>query len=473
MNMATGISPRTWMQVAVAIAFLGIVAWSAATARAGEERTATAGGVGQTGVFNPETFTLDNGMRVVVVSNHRVPVVTHMVWYMVGAADEPPGKSGIAHFLEHLMFKGTKTRPAGEFSRTVARNGGRENAFTSSDYTGYYQTVAKDRLELVMEMEADRMSNLVFNEDEVEPERQVIFEERRARTDNDPAAILREHVNATLYLNHPYGRPVIGWEHEVRALSSLDLAAFYRRWYAPNNAILTVAGDITAAELRPLAEKYYGAIPPSPMPARARPQEPPQRAARRVVLKDARVRQPTWSRTYLAPSYSTGETRHTYPLEVLVEILGQGATSRLYRSLVVERKLAVSAGAFYDADGLGPSTFVVYASPMPGVDLETLAAAVDGEIAALLRDSVGEDEVARAKRRMRASTVYARDSLSTGVRVLGAALATGRTVEEVESWPARIDAVTADQIAAGAHAVFDESRSVTALLLPEKSSRPK
>ena len=470
MNMAIGTTPRIWTMMAAAIACLGIAAWSDGTAWAGQERTATAGDAGPAGVFNPETFTLDNGMRVVVVSNHRVPVVSHMVWYMVGAADEPPGKSGIAHFLEHLMFKGTKTRKAGEFSRMVARNGGRENAFTSSDYTGYFQTVAKDRLEMVMELEADRMTNLVLKADEVEPERQVIFEERRARTDNDPAAILREHVNATLFLNHPYGRPVIGWEHEVRALSLEDLAAFYARWYAPNNAILTVAGDITAAELRPLAEKYYGEIPARPMAARVRPQEPPQKAARSVVMKDARVRQPAWSRTYLAPSHTTGATRHAYPLEVLVEILGQGATSRLYRSLVVERKLAVSAGAFYDADGLGPSTLVVYASPTPGVDVETLAAAVDGEIAALLSGGVSDDEVARAKRRMRASTVYARDSLRTGVRVLGAALATGRTVEEVEAWPARIDAVTVGQIAEGAHAVFDESRSVTALLLPEKGA---
>jgi zinc protease len=468
--MATGTPPRTWIKFSAALAFLGFAAWAGGSASAGEGRAATPGNTGQAGVFNPETFTLDNGMRVVVVSNHRVPVVSQMVWYMVGAADEPPGKSGIAHFLEHLMFKGTKTLPAGEFSRRVARNGGRENAFTSSDYTGYFQTVAKDRLEMVMEMEADRMSNLVLKAEEVETERQVIFEERRARTDNNPAAILREHVNATLFLNHPYGRPIIGWEHEVRDLSLDDLAAFYRRWYAPNNAILTVAGDITAAELRPLAEKYYGKIPPRPLPSRLRPQEPPQKAARSVVLKDARVRQPTWSRTYLAPSHITGETRHAYPLEVLVEILGQGATSRLYRSMVVERKLAVSAGAYYDADGLGPSTLVVYASPTPGVDVETLAAAVDGEIEVLLRDGVSEDEVARAKRRMRASTVYARDSLRTGVRVLGAALATGRTVEDVESWPARIDAVTVSQIAAGALAVFDESRSVTALLLPDKDA---
>jgi len=454
----------------VAIACLGIAAWSAGSALAGKERAATAGIVKTAGVFNPETFTLDNGMRVVVVTNHRVPVVSHMIWYMVGAADEPPGKSGIAHFLEHLMFKATKTRKAGEFSRMVARNGGSENAFTSSDYTGYFQTVARDRLKMVMELEADRMTNLVLEAEEVEIERQVIFEERRARTDNNPDATLREYVNATLFFNHPYGRPVIGWEHEIRALNLDDLAAFYARWYAPNNAILTVAGDITAAELRPLAEKFYGKIPARAMPARVRPQEPPQKAARRVVMKDARVRQPAWSRTYLAPSHTAGESRHAYPLEVLVEILGQGATSRLYRSLVVERKLAVSAGAYYDANSLGPSTLGVYASPTPGVDIETLAAAIKGEIAALLRDGVSADELERAKRRMQASTVYARDSLGTGMRVLGAALATGRTVEEVESWPARIDAVTIGQIAGGARAVFDVGRSVTALLLPEKGA---
>ena len=294
------------------------------------------------------------------------------------AADEPPGKSGIAHFLEHLMFKGTKTLASGEFSRIVARNGGRENAFTTADYTAYYQTVAVDRLELMMKMEADRMTGLVFSKKEVEPERLVILEERRQRIDNNPAAILHEYINAALFLNYPYREPVIGWENEIRALTLDDLRSFYRRWYAPNNAILVVAGDITAKELRPLAEKYYGPIPAVATPPRARPQEPPQRVARKLVLRDQRVREPSWSRSYLAPSYNSGAREHALPLEVLAEILDGGATSRLNRVLVVEKKLAVSAGVSYDPGLLGPSRLAFYASPRPGVPMDKLVAAEIG-----------------------------------------------------------------------------------------------
>ena len=440
-------------------------AWPAACALAllllapGPEGSAGAG------VFNPETFTLKNGMVVVVIPNHRVPVVTHMVWYKVGSADEPPGKSGIAHFLEHLMFKGTRKLASGEFSRILARNGGRENAFTSNDYTGYYQSIAVDRLEMVMEMEADRMTNLVFDAKEVEPERQVIFEERRNRTGNNPSALLAEHVNATLYLNHPYRRPIIGWEHEVRGLTIADLMSFYRRWYVPNNAILVVAGDITAEKLRPLAEKTYGRIPAAPARLRVSPGEPPHRAARRVTLKDPRVRQPSWSRTFLAPSYTEGATEQAYALQVLAEVLG-GATGPLYRSLVVEQKLAVSAGAYFEPDRLGPGTFGFYASPRPGVSMEKLEAAMEAELAKVVDKGVTEKEARRARGRLQAEAVYARDSLGTGARVLGGALAIGLTVEDVESWPERIGAVTVPEINAAAGDVIGQAASVTALLLP-------
>lgn len=441
-------------------------AWPAACALAllllapGPEGSAGAG------VFNPETFTLKNGMRVVVIPNHRVPVVTHMVWYKVGSADEPSGKSGTAHLLEHLMFKGTRKLASGEFSRILARNGGRENAFTSHDYTGYFQSVAVDRLEMVMEMEADRMTNLVFDAQEVEQERQVIFEERRSRTGNNPSALLAEHVNATLYLNHPYRRPIIGWEHEIRGLTIADLMSFYQRWYVPNNAILVVAGDITAEALRPLAERTYGRIPAAPARSRVRPGEPPHRAARRVTLKDPRVRQPSWGRTFLAPSYTEGATEHTYALQVLAEILGGGATSPLYRSLVVEQKLAVSAGAFFNPDRLGPGTFGFYASPRPGVSMEKLEAAMEAELARIVDKGVTEKEARRAKGRLQAEAVYARDSLGTGARVLGGALAIGLTVEDVESWPERIGAVTVPEINAAAGDVLGQAASVTALLLP-------
>lgn len=423
-------------------------------------------GAASAGVFNPETFMLGNGMQVVVIPNHRAPVATQMVWYRVGSADEAPGESGIAHFLEHLMFKGTKKRAPGEFSKIVARNGGRENAFTSFDYTAYHQTFAVDRLETMMEMEADRMTNLTITEKEVEPERQVVLEERRMRTDNNPSSILREQVAAVQYYNYPYRRPIIGWEHEIRALDLDRIRAFYKRWYAPNNAILVVAGDITAAKLKPLAEKYFGAIPAQPPTPRARPEEPPQSTARVVTLKDARVRQPSWSRSFMAPSYSYGDSGHAYALEVLAEILGGGATSRLYSALVVGQGVADSAGSYYDPGNRGPSLFGFYAQPRRGNTVEQIETAVLAEVARLLKDGTTEDEVARAKKRLMAEAVFARDSLTTGARAIGSALAVGRTVEDVESWPDRIGAVTAAQVMAAAKTVLSQRGHVTARLLP-------
>lgn len=422
------------------------------------------------GIFNPTTFTLKNGMQVVIVENHRVPVVTHMVWYRVGSADEGPGETGIAHFLEHLMFKGTKKRKPGEFSQIVARNGGQENAFTSTDYTAYFQTIAADRLEMVMEMEADRMTNLVITDKEVEPERLVVLEERRSRVDNNPGAILGEHINGALFLNHPYRNPVIGWEHDIKALDIKRILAFYKRWYAPNNAILVVAGAITAEQVRPLAKKYYGKIPAQPPVVRNRAKEPPQKAAREVVLRDKRVRQPSWRRSFLAPTLQWGDKTHVYPLEVLSNILGGGASSRLYRRLVVENKTAVSSGAYYSGDDRGPGRFVFYASPRGDVTMDALEMAVEAEITDIIKNGITADEVLRAKERMVAEAVYARDSLSGGARALGAALASGLSVDDVESWPDNIAAVTAKQINEAAKALFDNNRSVTGLLLPARES---
>jgi len=421
---------------------------------------------GEAGIFNPETFTLDNGMQVVVIPNHRVPVVTQMVWYKVGAADEGPGESGIAHFLEHLMFKGTPKFPGGAFSTIVAQNGGQQNAFTSYDYTAYFQTVARDRLELMMELEADRMTNLELSEKDVVTEREVVIEERRSRIDNNPSARLREQRNAVLYLNHPYRRPVIGWHHEIAGLDYDRIIAFYKKWYAPNNAILVVAGDITAEELKPLAEKYYGVIPRADTPPRQWLAEPPQQAARTVELRDPRVRQPSWQRTYVAPSYQYGETQYAEALEVMADIIGGKSTSRFYRSLVIDQGIAVSAGAYYSPQDRGPGQLTVYASPAPGVSVEEVGAAIDAEIAKLLADGVTDDEVELAVNNMKASAIFARDSLSTGARVLGAALATGQTIDHVESWTERVAAVTPEDILEAARYAFDERRSVTARLLP-------
>ncbi len=426
----------------------------------------TVGTSSEAAVFNPETFTLDNGMQVVVVTNRRAPVVSHHVWYKVGSADSPAGKSGLAHFLEHLMFKGTAHLESGEFSRIVARNGGNENAFTGPDYTGYFQTIAKDRLETVMRMEADRMTNLRLEPDEVLTERDVVLEERSMRVDNDPGARLGELVNATQYLNHPYRLPVIGWRHEMASYTREDALAFYRTWYAPNNAVLIVAGDVDAAELRPLAEKYYGAIPARPVPERQRLGEPPQDAPREVDLSDPRVQQPSLIRSYLAPSLNAGASEHAYALEVLAEILGGTSTSRLYRALVIDQKLATSAGAYYRGTALDLATFRVYASPRPGVSLDQLEAALDAELARLKSEPITAAEIGRATSRMVAEAVYARDSLSSAVRSFGAALATGGTVEDVEAWPERIGAVTPEQVHAAAAHVLDLDGSVTGRLHP-------
>jgi zinc protease len=421
-------------------------------------------------LFNPETFTLDNGMQVVVVTDRRAPVVSHHVWYKVGSADSPPGKSGLPHFLEHLMFKGTESFAPGEFSEIVARNGGNENAFTGSDYTGYYQTIARDRLELVMEMEADRMTNLVLDDAAVLPERDVVLEERSQRVDNDPGSRLAEQLDAAQFLNHPYRLPVIGWRHEMESYTREDALDFYSTWYAPNNAVLIVAGDIDAAELRPLAERYYGAIPRRDVPERVRVQEPPQQAAREVELIDPRVRQPSWSRSYLAPSYTAGATEHAYPLQVLADVVGGTSTSRLYRSLVIEQKLAASAGAYYRGSSLDDATFRIYASPRPGVSLDEIEAAVEAELARLAEQPITEEEVARSTRRLVGEAVYARDSLSSAVRSFGVALATGRTVDDVEAWPERIAAVNAEEVNAAAAHVFRPERSVTGRLSPDAAA---
>lgn len=419
------------------------------------------------GLFDPQTHTLANGLQIVVIEDHRAPVVAHMLYYRVGAADEVAGKSGIAHFLEHLMFKGTPEVPSGEFSRIVARNGGQDNAFTSQDQTGYFQNVASDKLELVMRMEADRMVNLQLSTQDVALEREVILEERRSRVDNDPGSQLGELMRATQFLNHPYGRPVIGWEHEMRRLNREDAEAFYRRYYAPNNAVLLVAGDVTLAKVVALAEKYYGPIPARDVPPRVRPQEPPQLAPRRVELSDPRVAQASMQRSYLAPSRNTEGGEHAIPLSVLAEVLGGSTISRLYQELVVGQKIAVSAGAYYGAVNLDHSTFGLYATPAPGNSLRELEQAVDEVLARVLEDGLDPEEIERAKTGMVASAVYARDSVFTAPRILGDALTSGLTVDDVEAWPDLVAAVTPEQVMEAARLVLDRRRSVTGYLMPE------
>jgi zinc protease len=405
-----------------------------------------------------------------VVENHRVPVVSHMVWYKVGAADEPAGKSGIAHLLEHLMFKGTEKIGPNDFSNIIARHGGQQNAFTSSDYTGYYQNIAKDRLELVMGMEADRMANLRMSDEEVVTERAVVIEERLSRTENEPAALLGEQLDLARWVVHPYRNPVIGWAHELAQLTRQDALDFYGRWYAPNNAILVISGDVTLDEVLPRAKSTYGAVPRGPDMVRKRVSVDLPPTAARIVMRHPRVAQPTWQRQYKAPSYGTATgdaVREVYALEVLSELLGGGATSRLYRSLVVEQKLAVSAGSYYSASAVDLGTFGLHVTPRPGVDVDAAEKALEAEVARLLSEGITEDEVENAKLRMRAGVIYARDTLQGAAQTIGAALATGGTLDQVETWPARIGEVTRDQVIEAARAVLRDETATTGVLLPD------
>ena len=413
-------------------------------------------------------FTLANGLEVVVVPDRRTPVVTHMLWYKVGSADEPPGKSGIAHFLEHLMFKGTAKNPAGRFSQTVATIGGQENAFTSLDYTGYFQRTSREHLGTLMEFEADRMTGLVLTDDNVLPERNVILEERNMRVDNDPGAKLSEQVMASLYLNHPYHHPTLGWRHEMETLNREDALAFYRRFYAPNNAVLVVAGDVSANEVKVLAEQTYGKIARrGDVVARVRPQEPPPIAPRQVTFADPRVSQPSLQRSYLAPSYAQAKAGEADALDVLAHVLGGGSNSALYRALVIEKRVATSAGAWYQGTSLDTTRFGLYVSPAPGISLAKAEGALDEVIATLLEKGIGIEEVERSKSRMIADHIYAQDNQATLARLYGAALTTGSTVEDVQARPDRLRAVTVDAVREAARQFLDKRRSVTGYLLKD------
>jgi zinc protease len=418
-------------------------------------------------------FTLSNGLEVVVVPDHRTPVVTHMVWYKVGSADETAGKSGLAHFLEHLMFKGTKKNPLGRYSQTVATLGGQENAFTTDDYTAYYQRIPRERLKTLMEFESDRMTGLVLTDEVVKPELQVVLEEQNMRVANNPGARLSEAMEAALYLNHPYGRPVIGWRHEIEKLDRAGALAFYRRFYTPNNAILVVAGDVTADEVKTLAEATYGKVEKVvEVGPRDRPKEPVQEAARTVTLADPRVTQSSLRRIYLGPSASTAEPGESEALDVLSSILGGGSNSRLYQTLVIDKDIALSAGSGYDGTSLDYSPFQVSVTPKPGTTLPQIEAAMDAVLAEVIDKGVTTEELERVKNGLIANAVYAQDNQTTLARWFGAALATGLTVEQVQAWPDRVRQVTADTVRAVARRYLDKRRSVTGYLIKD-TARPE
>ena len=415
------------------------------------------------------TFTLDNGLEVVVLEDHRAPVVVHMVWYEAGSADEPPGASGIAHYLEHLMFKGTDELEPGEFSQVVAAQGGTDNAFTSYDYTAYFQRVAADRLGLMMEMEADRMADLQLSDRDILTERAVVVEERQQRTDSDPGALFGEQRRAVQYLNHPYGVPIIGWKHEAEALTLDDATAFYEAHYAPDNAVLVVAGDVDPAEVRALAEEHYGPVPAAGTPERVRPTEPPQIAERRMVYEDARVGQPYVVRTYLAPERDAGEQREAAALTLLAQVLGGSpATSVLARKLQFEAQDALYTAAFYDGISLDDTTFGLVIVPAPGVSLEEGEAALDRAVSEFLEEGIDAEQLERIKMELRAARIYGADDVGSRARLYGAALTSGLTVEDVQAWPEVLQSVTEEEILDAARLLLDRDRAVTGhLTTPE------
>ncbi|WP_127562764.1 M16 family metallopeptidase [Nioella ostreopsis] len=410
-------------------------------------------------------FTLDNGLHAVVIEDHRAPVVVHMLWYRVGAADEPPGRSGIAHFLEHLMFKATETLESGEFSDTVEANGGSDNAFTSWDYTGYYQRVASDRLGLMMQMEADRMRNLLLTDDDIATERSVILEERAQRTDSSAGALFNEQLRASLYLAHPYRIPIGGWRHEIEALDREDVFSFYHDYYSPDNAILIVAGDVTPEEVRELAEEHYGPLEPSGIEPRQRPHDPPQIADRRIYYEDPRVSDPYVVRSYIAPERDPGDQRTAAALTLLSNVLaGSGATAVLPRVLQVEEARSLYASASYSGTNLDDTAFSIFNVPVPGVSLEEAEADLDRVIAQFLEDGIDPEQFARIQFQWEAEMIYAQDDVGDLARMYGVGLTSGLTVQDIQDWPDVIASITPEEVMEAARMIFTETTSVTGYL---------
>jgi len=413
-------------------------------------------------------FTLDNGLRLVVIPDLRAPVVTHMIWYKVGAADDPPGKSGIAHFLEHLMFKGTSNTPIGEFSRAVSEIGGQENAFTSHDYTAYYQKVSPDALEQMMTYEADRMRNLVLSDEVVLPEREVILEERSGRINDSPSAILSEFVQKALYVHHPYGIPVIGWEHEIRQLGLADAFEYYEKWYQPWNATVVIAGDVESDHIHGLVKKIYGTIEASNPPVeRNRLRDPLPVASKSLEYADARVTNPVWRKLYLTPSYNLADDREGEALDLLATILGDSVSSRIYQELVLKQEIATSAGAFYQGSARDMSYFGLYATPRGEHSLDEVAAAVEAQLERIIEEGVTQKELDRARQSYLKSLVFSQDSQVTLARIFGSILSIGGTIEDFVNWPDELNRVSVEDVNQVARKYLKDKPAVTGRLLPE------
>ncbi len=418
-------------------------------------------------LFGAKQWTLPNGLTVALVENRRAPVVAQYLYYAAGAAEDPAGRSGVAHFLEHMMFKGSPNVPSGTLSRRVAREGGNDNAFTSRDVTAYFQQVEASRLPMIMAMEADRLAAALIPAEELESERRVVLEERSQRTDSNPRARFQEAFRAALWGPQAWpGRPIIGWADEIRAITRADLADFHGHFYAPGNATLVIAGAVSEAEARALVDEHYGPVPAREVRRRDRAPAPAAAHEARLVRREPQAREALMLRAWMAPSLTTANAAQSLPLEVLAHLLGGGQGSRLHAALV-ESGLAVQAGASYDSEAAGVTEFMIYAVPRRGVSPERLEEAANATIATLLQDGPTEAEVARSIRQMSSGALLALDSFGAAPRMLGGVLAIGLPAEVVEYWPARLRAVTQAQVAGAARAVLGAAPNTVAWLLPE------
>ncbi len=426
---------------------------------------------GEQPLFGASVWHLPNGLAVVHAENRRAPVVAQYLYYSAGAGDDPAGKSGLAHFMEHMMFKGSARVPSGTFSKRVALEGGQDNAYTSRDVTAYHQHVEASRLPLIAMMEADRMAGPLFPPAELEAERQVVLEERRQRTESTPRGRFREEYDAAFWgRQHWRGRPLIGWADEIAGLTRDDMLAFFGRFYSPANATLVVAGAISRDELAKVVEQEYGGIAPRGAaftdPTRGRAPAPAAPLQPRIVKHDAQVQEAAFLRGWVAPTLVSGPgSAQAYALEVLAHLLGRGQGSRLHDAMV-RTGLAVSATAGYDSDAIGTGGFEIQMTPARDAAPSRVEAALEATLAKLLDEGVTEEEVARSKRQLTAGALLTLDSLGTAPRILGSALAVGLPLDAVEYWPARIRAVTRAEVEAAARAVLARP-AMTGWLLPE------
>lgn len=430
-------------------------------------------------VFNAKQFKLDNGLEVIIIPNSRAPVVTSMIWYKVGAADEPQGLSGMAHYFEHLMFKGTEKLAPGEFSRVVKKLGGNDNAFTGQDYTAYFQTIAVEHLDKMLSMEADRMVNLNVPKEHFKSEKKVVLEERRQRTENDPKGLFGEQMRSSLFINHPYGTPTIGWMDEIKTYNWKGVKTFYDTWYAPNNAIIIISGDVTIQSVRPLIEKHFGHLKPKQLPKRNRPSIPKAIGETEMILKHPSIHQPSFTKIFLAPSFHINK-KDALALQVLEQIMSAGPTTRLYKSLVVENKKAISVGLSYNGTALDYGTISLSATPTAdNKDLNILQKNVEKEIQKIQQNGITNKELQDAKQQLIDSAIYARDSLSGPAMVIGYGITTGSSLDDIENWPDMIKAVTIKDVQNVAKKYLDPKHpwarsAVTGYLYPsEKSGEEK